>query len=134
MSSTRSIPDRSPTPNGDGTGDLPGIIDHLDYLEWLGVDGIWLSPITVSPNADWGYDVADYCAVQPDLGTMDDFDRLVAEAGRRDIRVLLDLVPNHTSEEHPWFVDSRVVADRRPPRLVRVGRPQARRARRPTTG
>jgi alpha-glucosidase len=93
--------------NADGTGDIQGIIDHLEYLEWLGVDGIWLSPITVSPNADWGYDVADYCAVHPDLGTMAAFDLLVARAGARGIRVLLDLVPNHTSEEHPWFVDSR---------------------------
>jgi alpha-glucosidase len=93
--------------NADGTGDIGGIIDRLDYLQWLGVDGIWLSPITVSPNADWGYDVADYCAVQPDLGTMADFDRLVAEARGRDIRVLLDIVPNHTSVEHPWFVESR---------------------------
>ena len=93
--------------DADGTGDLQGIIDHLEYLEWLGVDGLWLSPITVSPNADWGYDVADYCAVQPDLGTMASFDRLVAEAIDRGIRVLLDLVPNHTSERHPWFVDSR---------------------------
>jgi len=93
--------------NGDGAGDIPGIIDHLDHLEWLGVDGIWLSPITVSPNADWGYDVADFCAVQPDLGTMEDFDRLVDRATSRGIRVLVDLVPNHTSERHPWFVNSR---------------------------
>ena len=93
--------------NGDGVGDLPGIIAHLDHLEWLGVDGIWLSPVTVSPNADWGYDVADFCAVAPEFGTLDDLDRLVAEAGRRGIRVLLDLVPNHTSDQHPWFVDSR---------------------------
>ncbi len=93
--------------NADGVGDLQGVIDHLDHLEWLGIDGIWLSPITVSPNADWGYDVADYRAVQPDLGTMETFDRLVAAAGRRHIRVLLDIVPNHTSEHHPWFVDSR---------------------------
>jgi len=93
--------------NGDGVGDLQGIIGHLDYLQWLGVDGIWLSPITVSPNADWGYDVADYCAVQPDLGTMDSFDRLVTQAKGRGIRVLLDLVPNHTSDQHPWFVESR---------------------------
>ncbi len=93
--------------NGDGQGDIGGIIDHLDHLEWLGVDGIWLSPITVSPNADWGYDVADFCAVQPDLGTMAEFDLLVARAGERGIRVLLDLVPNHTSDQHPWFVDSR---------------------------
>ena len=69
--------------DADGTGDLQGIIDRLDYLEWLGIDGIWLSPITVSPNADWGYDVADYCAVQPDLGTMETFDRLVAGARAR---------------------------------------------------
>ncbi len=93
--------------NGDGTGDLPGIIDCLDYLEWLGIQGIWLSPITVSPNADWGYDVADFVAVDPDLGTLDDLDRLVDEANRRGIHVLLDLVPNHTSEQHPWFVDAR---------------------------
>jgi alpha-glucosidase len=99
--------------DGDGIGDLPGIIDRLDYLQWLGVGGIWLSPVTVSPNADWGYDVADFCAVDPDLGTLDDVDRLVAEAGRRGIRILLDLVPNHTSEEHPWFVDARSGRDSR---------------------
>src|SRR5919204_968649 len=89
--------------NGDGIGDLPGIAGKLDYLEWLGVDGIWLNPINPSPNVDWGYDVSDYTAVHPDLGTLEDVDRLVAEAGRRGIRVLLDLVPNHTSIEHPWF-------------------------------
>ena len=93
--------------NADGVGDLPGIVEHLDYLAWLGVDGIWLSPVTVSPNADWGYDVSDFCAIAPEFGTMDDFDRLVAEAGARGIRVLMDIVPNHTSEEHPWFVESR---------------------------
>jgi alpha-glucosidase len=93
--------------NGDGIGDLRGIIDRLDYLQWLGVDAIWLSPITVSPNADWGYDVADYCAVQPDLGTMADFEELVSALHERGIRVLLDFVPNHTSEEHEWFVDAR---------------------------
>jgi alpha-glucosidase len=93
--------------NDDGVGDIGGILEHLDHLEWLGVDGIWLSPITVSPNADWGYDVADFCAVAPDLGTMAEFDVLVTEAARRRIRVLLDLVPNHTSEQHPWFVAAR---------------------------
>ena len=93
--------------DGDGVGDLQGIVDHLDHLAWLGIDGIWLSPVTVSPNADWGYDVADYCAVQEELGTMETFDVLVAEARARGIRVLLDLVPNHTSVEHPWFVESR---------------------------
>jgi alpha-glucosidase len=93
--------------NGDGFGDLAGIVAHLDHLEWLGVDGIWLSPITVSPNTDWGYDVADYCAVQPDIGTLADLDLLVAESDKRGIRVVLDFVPNHSSEEHPWFVESR---------------------------
>ncbi|HEV7527189.1 MAG TPA: alpha-amylase family glycosyl hydrolase [Acidimicrobiia bacterium] len=93
--------------NADGYGDLRGILDRLEYLEWLGVDAIWLSPITVSPNADWGYDVADYCAVQPEMGTLAAFDELVAAAHQRGIRVVLDFVPNHTSELHPWFVDSR---------------------------
>jgi alpha-glucosidase len=93
--------------NGDGVGDVPGIIDHLDHLEWLGVDGVWLSPVTRSPNADWGYDVSDFVSIEPALGTMDDVDRLIEEAGRRNIRVLMDLVPNHTSDQHPWFVDSR---------------------------
>ncbi len=93
--------------NGDGVGDLQGVIDHLDHLEWLGVDGIWLSPVTVSPNADWGYDVEDYCEIDPELGDMEDLDCLVAEASRRGIRILLDLVPNHTSDRHPWFVDAR---------------------------
>ena len=110
--------------NADGVGDIPGIIEHLDHLAWLGVDGIWLSPVTVSPNADWGYDVSDFCAIAPEFGTMDDFDRLVAEAGRRGIRVLMDIVPNHTSEEHPWFVDARSSRTVGPPGLVRLGRRQ----------
>jgi alpha-glucosidase len=97
--------------DGDGTGDLNGIIDHLDHLEWLGVDGVWLSPVTCSPNADWGYDVSDYRAVQPDLGSSDDLDRLITEAAGRGIRVLMDLVPNHTSDQHPWFVDARSSPD-----------------------
>ena len=77
----------------------------LDYLEWLGVDAIWLTPINPSPNEDWGYDVADFFGVHPDYGTLDDLDRLVADAGARGIKVLLDLVPNHTSSAHPWFND-----------------------------
>ena len=92
--------------NGDGIGDLRGIADRLEHLEWLGIDGIWLNPTMPSPNEDWGYDVADYCAVHPDLGTLEDLDALVAEAGRRGIRVLLDLVPNHTSDRHAWFQDA----------------------------
>ena len=89
--------------NGDGIGDLGGVIDRLEYLEWLGVDGIWLNPIHPSPNVDWGYDVSDYTAVHPELGTLEDVDRLVSEAERHEIRVLLDLVPNHSSDRHPWF-------------------------------
>ena len=97
--------------NGDGIGDLRGILDRLEYLEWLGVDGIWLNPIMPSPNADWGYDVADYCDVHPELGDLDTLDELVVEAGARGIRVLLDIVPNHSSDEHRWFVDARSSRD-----------------------
>ncbi|MCW2977239.1 MAG: hypothetical protein JWM06_2520 [Actinomycetia bacterium] len=91
--------------NGDGIGDLPGITSKLDHLAWLGVDALWLSPTFPSPNADWGYDVADYRGVHPDLGSLADMEQLLIEAERRHIRVLLDLVPNHTSDEHPWFHD-----------------------------
>jgi alpha-glucosidase len=93
--------------NGDGVGDLDGIRGRLDYLEWLGVDGIWLNPTFPSPNSDWGYDVSDYCSVHPDLGTLDELDGLVADADSRGIRVLLDLVPAHTSDRHEWFTESR---------------------------
>jgi alpha-glucosidase len=92
--------------NGDGYGDLPGVTAKLDYLDWLGVDGIWLSPTMPSPDDDWGYDVSGYLGVHPELGTLDDLDQLVAEAAKRNIKVLLDLVPNHTSTAHPWFVDA----------------------------
>jgi alpha-glucosidase len=92
--------------NGDGVGDLAGVCQGLDYLQWLGIDAIWLSPTMPSPNHDWGYDVSDYYGVHPDLGTLEDLDRLITEARERDIAVLLDLVPNHSSDEHPWFVDA----------------------------
>jgi alpha-glucosidase len=91
--------------DGDGIGDLRGIRERLDHLAWLGVDGIWLNPTFPSPNDDWGYDVADYMGVHPDLGTLEDLDALIAAAGERGIRVLLDLVPNHTSDRHAWFRD-----------------------------
>src|SRR5271165_5119535 len=90
--------------DGDGFGDLAGIIDRLDHLSWLGVDGVWLSPTMPSPDTDWGYDVSDYTGVHPGLGTMAELDRLIGAAAERGIRVLLDLVPNHTSSEHPWFL------------------------------
>jgi alpha-glucosidase len=92
--------------NGDGVGDLRGIIERLDHLEWLGIDGIWLNPVTSSPNKDWGYDVSDYKAIDPALGTLEDSDELIREASARGIRVLYDLVPNHTSDQHPWFQDA----------------------------
>ena len=93
--------------DGDGTGDLRGITSRLDYLAWLGVDAIWISPFYPSPMADFGYDVADYTAVDPLFGSMDDFDALLAAAHERGIRVIVDYVPNHTSDQHPWFVESR---------------------------
>ena len=93
--------------NQDGVGDLNGIASRLDYLSWLGIDAIWLSPIYPSPMVDFGYDVADYQGVDPLFGTLEDFDRLVALGARKGIRVILDFVPNHTSDQHPWFVESR---------------------------
>jgi glycosidase len=96
--------------NGDGLGDLPGLIARLDYLngapDSLGVDAIWISPC-FPPRPGLRHDVADYTAIDPRYGSLDDFDRLIAEAHRRGIRVLLDLVYNHTSDQHPWFVDAR---------------------------
>ena len=93
--------------NGDGIGDLPGLISRLDHLRHLGVDCLWLLPISPSPLRDDGYDVSDYCSVHPDYGTLDDFRRLVREAHARGMRVIADLVPNHVSDQHPWFQASR---------------------------
>ena len=95
--------------NGDGIGDLAGIIQRLDYLVKLGIDAIWIAPIFESPMADFGYDVADYCSVDPIFGTMADFVRLLEEAHRRSIRVILDFVPNHSSNLHPWFIEESIV-------------------------
>lgn len=97
--------------NGDGVGDLPGITSRLDYIKGLGVTTIWLSPFYPSPMADFGYDVADYCGVDPLFGTMADFDELLAETHSRDMQLIIDLVPNHTSDEHPWFTASRESPD-----------------------
>ncbi|MGI5442951.1 alpha-amylase family glycosyl hydrolase [Streptomyces shenzhenensis] len=97
--------------DGDGHGDIRGIIEKLDYFDWLGIDGIWLSPTMPSPNYDWGYDVSDYTDVDPSLGTLSQLDELIREAAARNIRILLDLVPNHTSSEHPWFRSARSSKD-----------------------
>ena len=90
-----------------GVGDLRGLIDRLDYLQWLGIDALWLSPIFTSPMADFGYDISDFCAIDPTFGTLADMDELLAAAHQRGIRIILDWVPNHTSDQHPWFVESR---------------------------
>ncbi len=97
--------------NGDGIGDLKGITQRLDYLKELGVDIIWLSPIFDSPNADNGYDIRDYRAIMKEFGTMEDFDLLLKELKKRSLRIILDLVPNHSSDEHAWFVESRKSKD-----------------------
>ena len=93
--------------NGDGIGDLPGIIDKLDYIASLEMDAVWISPFFQSPMKDFGYDISDYRAIEPMFGTMDDFKRLLKEAHRRDLKILIDQVWNHTSDEHPWFIESR---------------------------
>ncbi len=93
--------------DGDGVGDLRGVVQRLDELQQLGVDAIWLSPIFPSPMADFGYDVADYTDVDPLFGTLADLDDLIAALHGRGMKLLLDLVPNHTSDRHPWFVESR---------------------------
>src|SRR6266536_1115859 len=93
--------------DGDGIGDLRGIRAHLDHLSDLGVEAFWLSPIYPSPMADFGYDIADYCDVDPIFGTLAELDSLIDDAHARGIRVILDWVPNHTSDRHPWFLASR---------------------------
>lgn len=93
--------------NGDGIGDFGGLTSKLDYLRELGIGGIWLTPFYKSPKVDNGYDIADYCQIDPDFGTMEDFERFIQEAKARGIRVIADLVLNHTSSEHAWFKESR---------------------------
>ncbi|MDO9598220.1 MAG: alpha-glucosidase [Azoarcus sp.] len=97
--------------NGDGIGDLAGIIDKLDYLQVLGINVIWLSPVFRSPMDDNGYDISDYCDIAPEFGTLDEMERLITEAAQRHIRIVMDLVVNHTSDEHPWFVEARKSKD-----------------------
>ncbi|WP_213803699.1 alpha-amylase family glycosyl hydrolase [Granulicella sp. dw_53] len=97
--------------NGDGIGDLPGILSRIDYLATLGVEAVWISPFYPSPMADFGYDVADYCNVDPIFGTLPDFIRLIDALHTRGLRVILDFVPNHSSDQHPWFLESKISRD-----------------------
>ena len=98
--------------DGDGIGDIRGITQKLDYLKELGIDVIWLSPVYQSPNDDNGYDISDYQAIMKEFGTMEDFDQMLAAAHERGIRIMMDLVVNHTSDEHRWFVESRKSRDK----------------------
>src|SRR3954449_6069251 len=97
--------------NGDGIGDIKGITEKLDYLKNLGVDVIWLSPVYKSPNDDNGYDISDYQGIMDEFGTLVDWEELLAELHRRGIKLIMDLVVNHTSDEHPWFVEARKSRD-----------------------
>nr|WP_295922066.1 alpha-amylase family glycosyl hydrolase [uncultured Dyadobacter sp.] len=97
--------------NNDGVGDLKGIMQRLDYLQWLGIDCVWLSPVYPSPMADFGYDISDYQGIHPLFGTMEDFDALLDAVHARGMKLILDLVPNHTSDQHPWFLESRSSRD-----------------------
>ena len=106
--------------NGDGSGDFRGLIEKLDYLQWLGIDCIWLLPFYKSPLRDGGYDIADFFTIQPDYGTVDDVRDFIEAAHQRGIRVIADLVMNHTSSDHPWFQESRSLAGQPQARLVRV--------------
>ena len=93
--------------NNDGIGDLQGIISKLDYLKDLGIDVIWICPVYKSPNDDNGYDISDYQDIMSDFGTMEDFNELLSEIHKRNMKIIIDLVINHTSDEHPWFIESR---------------------------
>jgi len=111
--------------NGDGIGDLQGVTSRLDYLQELGINVIWLSPVYQSPNVDNGYDISDYQAIQPEFGTMADFDELLKQAHRRGIRIVMDLVVNHSSDQHPWFVESRKSKDNPYHRLLHQARAES---------
>lgn len=93
--------------NADGIGDIQGIISRLDYLKWLGIGAIWLCPVYDSPNADMGYDIRNYESIMSEFGTMEDFEQLVEELHKRDIKLVMDFVVNHSSDEHAWFIESR---------------------------
>ena len=113
--------------NGDGIGDLKGILNRLDYLRGLGVDAIWISPFYPSPLKDFGYDVTDFKEIDPTFGTLSDFDNLLQSAHKMGLKILLDFVPNHTSDQHPWFQESRKSKLSPKRELVYLAEPLARR-------
>ena len=113
--------------NGDGVGDLNGIAQRLEHLVRLGIDAVWISPIFPSPMWDFGYDVSDYCAIDPLFGSLADFDTLLESAHALDLKVILDFVPNHTSDQHPWFQEESLVEAASKAGLVCLARPEARR-------
>ena len=108
--------------NNDGIGDLNGITSKMDYLHDLGVDAIWITPCYPSPQVDFGYDVSNYEDIDPMYGTLADFDRMVAEGKKHGVRIIMDFVPNHTSDQHPWFLDSKSSRTSRASRLVYLAR------------
>ena len=108
--------------NGDGIGDLKGIISKLDYLQELGIETIWFSPFFTSPQRDFGYDITDFKDIDPQYGDMKLCDKLIDELHKRDMKIVLDLVLNHTSDQHPWFIESRSSRDDQKKRLVHLER------------
>lgn len=100
--------------NGDGIGDLKGVLDKLDYIKSLGIDAIWFSPLYKSPQCDYGYDIADYRDIAPEYGTLDDFKQVISACKERGLRIIMDLVVNHTSDQHQWFLESRKGGDNNP--------------------
>lgn len=119
--------------NADGIGDIQGIISRLDYLKWLGIGAIWLCPVYDSPNADMGYDIRNYESIMAEFGTMEDFEQLVEELHKRDIKLVMDLVVNHSSDEHAWFIESRKSKDKSLSGLLHLERRQGR-GKSPTIG
>lgn len=112
--------------NGDGIGDIPGILSRLDHLSALGINALWLSPVFRSPNDDNGYDISGYREIMDEFGTMEDWDALCAECHKRGIKVIMDLVVNHSSDEHPWFLESKTSRDNPQKRLLHLARPEKR--------
>ena len=120
--------------NGDGIGDIKGVLQKLDYIKWLGVNTIWITPFYPSPMKDLGYDISDYTGTDPVFGTMEDVDELISQVHKRNMKLVIDLVPNHTSDQHEWFKESRSSKKTTVKETGICGRMQNRVAHRPITG